>query len=143
MRKQHIFVTVDAVVFQKEKNKIQILLIQRKNPPFQNQWALPGGFVEDDEDLETAVTRELFEETGIVYSNFKQLKSYGKPERDPRGRTISVAFVGFSEEKAIPIGADDAKEAKWFAIDNLPKLAFDHDEIIGFAISHFLLSHPE
>jgi len=89
------------------------------------------------------VTRELLEETGIVYSDFKQLKTCGKQGRGPRGRTISVAFVGFSEGKAIPKGADDAKDAKWFAIDKLPKLAFDHDEIIGFAISHFLLDHPE
>ena len=142
MRKQNIFVTVDAVVFQKNKNKHLILLIQRKNSPFQNQWALPGGFVEDEENLNTAVVRELFEETGIVYSNFKQLKTFGKLGREPRGRTISVAFVGFSEANAIPKGADDAKDAKWFAIDKLPKLAFDHDEIIGFAISHFLLSPP-
>ncbi len=141
MRKQNIFVTVDAVVFQEVEKKVFLLLIQRKNLPFQNHWALPGGFVEDSEDLDTAVARELLEETGIIYSNFMQLKAFGKLGRDPRGRTISVAFAGFTDANAIPKGADDAKEAKWFDIKKLPKLAFDHDDIIAFAISHFHFNH--
>jgi 8-oxo-dGTP diphosphatase len=142
MSRQSIKVTVDAVVFKKETTTTSILLISRKNPPFQNQWALPGGFVEDNEDLETAAIRELKEETGISLTKCEQLYTFGKPDRDPRGRTISVAYVGFSEGSDHPKAADDAKEAKWFPLNNLPGLAFDHREIINLAISRFLQGLP-
>ncbi|MEX0995478.1 MAG: NUDIX hydrolase [Flavobacteriaceae bacterium] len=142
MRKQSISVTVDAVVFKKEKTESLIVLIRRKNPPFQDQWALPGGFVENDEDLETAAKRELREETGIDLSSCEQLYTFGKPKRDPRGRTISIVYVGFAKPLDQPVAADDAKEAKWFAIDKLPELAFDHQEIISLAISRFLPNLP-
>lgn len=138
MRRQSISVTVDVVVFKKENATTFILLIRRKNPPFQHQWALPGGFVENDEDLQTAAKRELKEETGINLSSCEQLYTFGKPGRDPRGRTISIAYVGFAKPSDQPKAADDAKEAKWFAIDRLPKLAFDHQDIISLAISRFL-----
>jgi 8-oxo-dGTP diphosphatase len=138
MKKQAINVTVDAVVFKQEEEETFVLLISRKNPPFQNQWALPGGFVEQDEDLETAAKRELKEETGIELSSCEQLYTFGKPDRDPRGRTISIAYVGFANLTDKPKAADDAKEAKWFSIKELPKLAFDHQEIITLAISRFL-----
>ncbi|MCR9183716.1 MAG: NUDIX hydrolase [Flavobacteriaceae bacterium] len=142
MKKQSISVTVDAVVFKKEKAQYFTLLIRRKNPPFQNQWALPGGFVENEEDLEAAAKRELKEETGIEISLCKQLYTFGKPQRDPRGRTISIAYVGFAKPSDQPKAADDAKEAKWFEIEKLPKLAFDHQEIINLAISRFLQDLP-
>lgn len=143
MRKQTIYVTVDTVVFKKSTAETTVLLIRRKNPPFQNQWALPGGFVDNDEDLETAAKRELKEETAIELSSCKQLFTFGKPDRDPRGRTISIVYVGFANENDIPKAADDAKEAQWFSILKLPDLAFDHQEIIDLAISRFLPVPPE
>lgn len=135
MRNQAINVTVDAVVFKKEKSETYVLLIRRKNPSFQNQWTLPGGFVESDEDLETAAKRELKEETGIEMTSCEQLHTFGKPGRDPRGRTISIVYVGLASEASEPKAADDAKEARWFPIENLPNLAFDHLEILTRAIS--------
>ncbi len=141
MNKQSINVTADAVVFKKEKSETFILLIKRKNPPFQNQWALPGGFVENNEDLETAAKRELKEETGIELVSCEQLFTFGTPGRDPRGRTITIAYVGFAKENDKPKAADDAKEAKWFNIKDLPELAFDHQQIIELAISRFPQDH--
>jgi 8-oxo-dGTP diphosphatase len=141
MKKQTIHVTVDAVVFKIVNAETFILLISRKNPPFQNQWALPGGFVENDEDLDTAAKRELKEETGIEFTSCEQLHAFGKPDRDPRGRTISIVYVGFANELNEPKAADDAKEAEWFNLKDLPVLAFDHQEIINLAISRFLQDH--
>ncbi len=138
MADQKIFVTVDAVVFKLKNDAAEILLIQRKNEPFKNQWALPGGFVEQEEDLEIAALRELKEETGIEITSCEQFFTFGKPGRDPRGRTISIAFVGFAGNEAMPKAADDAKDARWFSIENLPVLAFDHNESISLAISRFL-----
>lgn len=133
MRISKTFVTVDAVVFKKSNFDIQLLLIKRKNEPFKGKWALPGGFVEEHEDLQIAALRELFEETGIELKQMKQLKAFGKPFRDPRSHTISIAYLGFADEKVIPLAADDAEEAQWFSVNELPELAFDHAEIINFA----------
>jgi len=135
MRISKIFVTVDVVLIKNILNRQQLLLIQRKKEPFQNFWALPGGFVDENEDLETAALRELSEETGIRISAATQLKAFGKPHRDPRGHMISVAFLAFADQNAVAIAADDAADAKWFSLNDLPKLAFDHDEIINFARS--------
>jgi 8-oxo-dGTP diphosphatase len=143
MSRQNIFLTVDAVVFCISEKQTLLLLIQRKNNPFKEQWALPGGFVEDDEDLETAALRELKEETGIILESCKQLYAFGKPGRDPRGRTISIAHVGFVTHKITPMADDDAGDARWFEIDNLPELAFDHRDIINLAISRFLQAHSQ
>lgn len=135
MKQQKIAVTVDSVVFCKLKSKFKVLLIQRKNDPFKDQWALPGGFVDENEDLETAAIRELYEETGVKVSAMEQVQAFGDPGRDPRGHTISIAFLSriFCEEDLNP--ADDAKDAKWFPIEKLHEmdLAFDHDEIINVA----------
>jgi len=128
-----IYVTVDTLVFRKTDNQTQILLIKRKNEPFKDSWAIPGGFVDENEDLEDAAKRELWEETQIKIEKVEQLKTFGKPFRDPRAHTVSIAFWGFVPENTIAKAADDAKEVGWFAIDNLPDLAFDHDEIIAFA----------
>jgi len=89
-----IFVTVDIVLFRKMNSSYEILLIQRLNDPFKDYWALPGGFVDENEELETAAKRELFEETDIQLFQVKQIKAYGNPNRDPRHHTISVAFFG-------------------------------------------------
>ncbi len=130
--------TVDAVVFRMEKNDLQVLLIRRKNPPFEKMWALPGGFVDMDETLEEAVVRELKEETGIELNDMKQLKAYSAINRDPRHRTVSVVFTGFLKEHQPVKAGDDAANAKWFSIKNLPPLAFDHFEIINDAVKMFL-----
>ena len=123
-----IFVTVDIVVFDYQQQNI--LLIQRKNDPYKGMWALPGGFVDEHEDLETAARRELKEETSIEVEKLMQVKAFGKPGRDPRQHTVSIAFVGVAAENVVVLAADDAKEAKWFDKNNLPDLAFDHAEII-------------
>lgn len=125
---QNILVTVDALVVVKE----QVLLIQRLKEPFQGMWALPGGFVEDDEDLTVAAARELMEETGveIPMSSMSQFGTYGKPGRDPRGRTVSVVYVAELDQVVEANGADDAADAKWFSWKRLPPLAFDHAEIL-------------
>jgi len=130
-------VTVDIIVFKKKENNIQILLIERKNEPFKNMWALPGGFVDKDEDIETAAYRELKEETSIEDINLSQLHTFGKPGRDPRGHTISVVHTGFLKNNNQKIQAgDDAKNLQWFSVDQLPELAFDHQEIIHYVLEN-------
>ena len=128
-------VTVDVVLFGYDgKGALKLLLIQRGGPPFQGQWALPGGFVEMDEDLERSALRELEEETGVRDIYLEQLYTFGKPGRDPRGRVISVAhyaLVNLSDHPAL--AASDAARAEWFATDALPELAFDHAAIIRTA----------
>ncbi len=131
-----IFVTVDAVVFGIDTNGVSILLIQRKNDPFKGDWALPGGFVDKNEDLETAAKRELEEETGLKVDQMEQLHTFGKPGRDPRDRMVSVAYATtINRGSAVIAAADDASDAKWFLLDSLPKLAFDHQEVIKMAIA--------
>ena len=132
---REISVTVDSVVFCKSDNDFKVLLIQRKNEPFKDQWPLPGGFVDEGENLETAAKRELQEETGVTVESMQQVQAFGEPGRDPRGHTISIAFLAriYCEENLT--SSDDAKDAQWFAIEKLDtmKLAFDHDEIINVA----------
>lgn len=133
LRTSTTFVTVDAVIFRKSLDFTEVLLIKRANPPFKNHWALPGGFVDLNEDLDVAVKRELLEETGLENINLKQLHTFGAVGRDPRGHMISVAYFGIAAENAVAIANDDAAEAQWFDITNLPSLAFDHSEIITMA----------
>ena len=129
---QNIKVTVDAVVL--THNHQEVLLIQRKNEPFEGQWALPGGFVEDDEDLDIAVGRGLEEETGITPSTFRQFHAFGAPDRDPRGRAISIAYYTVVNKVDFnPKAATDAKDVRWFPLADLPELAFDHAEILSKA----------
>lgn len=134
MRTSKIFVTVDAVVFRKSEGGQELLLIKRKNDPFKGKWALPGGFVDEGEDLPVAAKRELQEETGLVIENLEQLGAFGTPGRDPRQHTVSIAYTGFADENAEAIGADDADEAKWFPVKALPELAFDHADIVNSAL---------
>jgi 8-oxo-dGTP diphosphatase len=97
-------------------------------------WAFPGGFVEDDEELEAAAKRELHEETGLLLSSMTQLHTFGKVGRDPRGRTVSVVYYSFTNDAHKVEGADDAAEAAWINIKDITALAFDHMEILDFAL---------
>jgi len=116
-------VTVDAILISKKNT---VLLIERDREPYKGSWALPGGFIEMDEPLETACHRELEEETGLKVGLLIQFKAFGGVNRDPRHRTISVVFYSFQDEEAIPKAGDDAAKAQWFPLSQLPKLAFDH-----------------
>lgn len=129
----HPAVTADCVVFNKEDNNISILLIKRENDPYKDFWAFPGGFINMNESAEEAAIRELKEETGLEVKKAEQLKAYSNPNRDPRERVITIVFIAESEKNIVK-GEDDAKEAKWFQIDNLPPLAFDHELILKDAI---------
>jgi len=128
-------VTVDIVVFGYAGNaSLQVLLIQRAAPPFRDQWALPGGFVEMDEDLEAGAQRELTEETGLRDLFLEQLYTFGRPDRDPRGRVISIAYYALVNlQDHTPRAASDAVAAAWFPLRELPPLAFDHAEILTVA----------
>ncbi len=127
-------VTVDCVVFGLDEQDLKVLLIERGLPPFAGCWALPGGFVLMDETLEQAARRELEEEAGAKRVFLEQLYTFGDPGRDPRGRTITVAYyalVKLSDHKLH--AATDARAAGWFPVDRLPKLAFDHERIVEVA----------
>jgi len=124
-------VTVDAAVLVKQNECWNILLIKRKNAPYQGCYALPGGFVDENEKLEDAVVRELLEETNVELKNLNQFRAYSAPDRDPRGRTISVVFIAFLHEFPSVLAGDDAASANWFLLDKLPELAFDHAEIVN------------
>ena len=125
-------VTVDIIVINRIKESYHLLLIERKHPPFQNKWALPGGFVDTDESLIDAAYRELQEETNITNIKLTQFYAFGDKGRDPRGHTVSVVYFGFIENlQTNEIAGDDAASLKWFNIDDLPQLAFDHDKIIS------------
>lgn len=134
-----IFVTVDNVVIRKNGGFKEILLIKRLNNPFKDYWALPGGFVDENEDLKTAAKRELLEETSIVVNDIEQIGAYGTPGRDPRSHIVSIAYFCEIDISIEAIAADDAKEVKWFKIDALPLTAFDHIDIINDAIKKFQL----
>ena len=123
-------VTSDVAVLRLEQEP-EILLVRRKHPPFEGEWALPGGFMEMEESLEEAARRELLEETGIRAGELIRFESYDKPGRDPRGRTITQAFVMiWKREMGLPRAGSDAAQLNWFTLDRLPGLAFDHGEII-------------
>ena len=122
--------TVDVAVVTREARP-RVLLIQRAGEPFKDKWALPGGFAEPNERLIDSAKRELIEETGIDTSDLEQLYTAGDPGRDPRGWTVSVAFLARVEPGQLtPIAGDDAKAVKWFFLDRLPKLAFDHGMLL-------------
>ena len=128
--------TVDCIIFGYDaESQLKVLLIQRAHEPFKNQWALPGGFVDMDEDLQTAALRELEEETGVRNVFIEQLYTFGSPQRDPRGRVVSVAYYALVNLLEHPVkAASDARNVQWFPIDNLPSLAFDHQRIVEVAI---------
>ncbi|GAB4328150.1 MAG: NUDIX hydrolase [Bacteroidales bacterium] len=126
--------TVDAVVFRRNEGRYEVLLIKRKHWPYQGMWALPGGFVDINETVEAAIERELFEETHLKVPFLKQLHTFSEPGRDPRGHTVSVTFFGEVDPESSKVeGGDDALEAKWFDMSNLPELAFDHSKAVNMA----------
>ncbi len=122
--------TVDALVYTLENNTLYVLLIRRGIEPFLDKWALPGGFVNMNELLETACKRELKEETGLETEKMQQFKVFDAIERDPRHRTISIVFSAMLDERKEVKGGDDAAHAEWFPVNSLPEMAFDHREII-------------
>ena len=122
-------ITADVVVITKEQEP-RVLLIQRGNEPFKGHWAFPGGFMDMDETTEQCAIRELEEETGLKVSEVKQIGAYSKVDRDPRGRTITVAYLARIDEAEEVKGQDDAAKAEWFPLNKLPQLAFDHEDIM-------------
>jgi 8-oxo-dGTP diphosphatase len=126
--------TVDCVVFGLDAEDLKVLLVRRGLPPFEGRWALPGGFVRMDETLDDAARRELREETGLKDVYLEQLYTFGDVRRDPRGRVVSVAYyalVNLADHRVQ--AATDASDAAWFAVSDLPRLAFDHDRILTAA----------
>lgn len=136
MSRSKISLTVDGVVFGYDPTpKVSVLLVKRKYDPYKDLWAIPGGFVEQNESLEEAVYRELQEETGVEISYLEQLYTFGTPDRDPRGRVVSVAYFGLVKPDSFQVeAASDAKDVRWFDIQELPKLAFDHTTVLDIAI---------
>lgn len=131
-------VTVDVVIFSILDDKLKVLLIKRKSWPFEGMWAIPGGFVKMEEGLEKAAYRELAEETGVTSSEvyLEQLYTFGNLQRDPRTRVITVAYFALvSADKLSPQAASDAEDVGWFSIYDLPELAFDHADILDYALT--------
>lgn len=139
-------VTVDVVVVAWREGQPQVLLVRRNRPPFERRWALPGGFVEPNEPLDVAARRELREETGVELTSLEQLHTFGDPGRDPRGWTISVAYLALlrtTEESALqPRPGSDASEASWFDLAEPPPLAFDHGQILACAAERLRNAWP-
>ncbi|UCG71701.1 MAG: NUDIX hydrolase [Chromatiales bacterium] len=130
----HPAVAADVALFRNRGGQLELLLIRRGKEPHAGRWALPGGFVNIDEDLEPAARRELMEETGLQSGPLRQLQTFGRPGRDPRERVITVVFIGYADDPGAKVrSGDDAADARWFALDELPELAFDHPEIIALA----------
>lgn len=126
--------TVDCVIFGLDEEDLKVLLIRRGGKPFKNCWALPGGFVEMDETLDEAALRELTEETGLKKVFLEQLYTFGGVQRDPRDRVVSVAYYALVRLMDHRVqAATDASEAAWFSLDDLPRLAFDHQDILDMA----------
>ncbi len=133
-RHPHPAVTTDIVIFTIRDGQLKLLLIKRGGEPYQGRWALPGGFVEMDEDLEASARRELEEETGVSGVYLEQLYTFGRPDRDPRERVITVAYYALIPSNQMHLqAATDAEAVGWFAFEELPPLAFDHDEIVAMA----------
>lgn len=134
-----IQLTVDVVIFALRDGALHVLLVRRGVAPYKGRWAIPGGFVLEEESLEDAAKRELAEETGVADVWLEQLYTFGDPGRDPRGRVVTVAYYALLsadalERTAPPAGGSDAAEARWHRVDALPALAFDHRDILDYAL---------
>lgn len=127
-------IAVDIVIFTIQSGVLKVLLVKRRIAPFLGQHAIPGGFVHENEDLDQAALRELREETGVTDVYLEQLYSFGAPGRDPRGRVISIAYFALiSADRQLKAGSD-AAEANWWPVKELPTLAFDHAEVLAYAL---------
>ncbi|WP_426041696.1 NUDIX hydrolase [Brevundimonas sp. TWP2-3-4b1] len=132
----HPAVTTDIAVFTLRNERLHLLLIERGSPPFEGAWALPGGFLEEREDLDTCARRELREETGLDAPVLFHFANYSHPDRDPRGRTISAAYLALLPlDQVNPLAGSDAASLQWFNAEALPPLAFDHRRIVDDAVA--------
>ncbi|HMG32780.1 MAG TPA: NUDIX hydrolase [Blastocatellia bacterium] len=129
--------TVDIVLFRRNHDVHEVLLIKRGREPFKDKWAFPGGFVDQDESLEDAAARELVEETGLTSIRLEQIGAFGDPGRDPRGHTVSVAFGAIINGDVKAEAGDDAAQVKWHSAARPGPLAFDHRKILAVALDHF------
>lgn len=128
-------VTADIVIFTVKENDLKVLLVKRGIEPFKNKWAIPGGFVGINESLDQAAKRELEEETGIKDIYLEQLYTFGDPKRDPRGRVITVAYIALVSSENIKLKATaDVSDAQWFSVSKIPNLAFDHKQLLDYAL---------
>lgn len=130
----HPAVTTDCVIFGFDGTKLQVLLIERGIEPYKGKWAFPGGFLNPDETAEEGALRELQEETGLTGAYIEQFHTFTNPDRDPRERVITIAYYALVKIQEVK-GGDDAARAKWFGLDEVPQLAFDHDMILREALS--------
>ncbi len=128
-----VLVTVDLVLFTIRDRQLHLLLIRRLAKPYENRYALPGGFVREEDSLDAAATRELREETGVEKVYLEQLYTFGEPKRDPRGRVITVAYYALAPDTQVLRAGTDASDAAWFPIADLPAVAFDHRKIVEYA----------
>ena len=136
---EYFSVAADVMALRERRGRLEILLIQRKNPPYQFCWALPGGFLEKEEDGLTAARREFLEETGLKASRLEEFGSFSDPHRDPRGRVVTLSyFTLLPWSRSEPQAGDDAQNARWFSARRLPELAFDHKEMIRIGLGKFL-----
>jgi len=135
MKMDALQVTVDVVIFTIREGALQVLLVRRGMPPFEGQYAIPGGFVREEEPLEDAARRELEEEAGVRNVYLEQLYTFGDPARDPCGRVITVAYYALIASDKVSLAASgDAAEARWFSMSDLPPVAFDHQRILDYAL---------
>ena len=128
-----LLLTVDIVLFTIRDRRLHVLLIKRLAKPFENRYALPGGFVREEESLDAAAIRELREETGVDKVYLEQLYSFGEPKRDPRGRVVTVSYYALVPHTHDLRAGSDASDATWFPVSELPPLAFDHRKIVEYA----------
>ena len=135
MEKNKPALTSDVVVVEITEDVCRVLLVKRKNPPYAGLWAFPGGFVEENETLEDAAKRELYEETSLLCESLKLIDVFSDPNRDPRERVVTCVYLCVIKERAKVEAGSDANEALWFDIDKLPKLAFDHEKIFDQALA--------
>lgn len=134
-RHRYPAVTVDVVIFTLREDDLQVLLVKRKPPPFADHWAIPGGFVGEEEPIEVAARRELQEESGVRDVYLEQLYTFGDPHRDPRGRVITIAYLALVSAPLALNAGSDASDARWWSMYNLPsRLAFDHGMILKYAL---------